>query len=157
MCARIAVMYLGRIVELGETAAVFEQPRHPYTRSLLAAVPRIGGRRVTLDFALQGEPPNPRDVPSGCRFRDAVPALVQDVCAAEEPTLARCRGPPGGLPLRLMVMHGPAELVLALLIAVAALVTIARRLEIAYPIFLVIGGPVLGLVPGCPGSRSIPI
>jgi oligopeptide/dipeptide ABC transporter ATP-binding protein len=91
MCARLAVMYLGRIVELGETAAVFEQPRHPYTRSLLAAVPRIGGRRVTLDFALPGEPPNPRDVPSGCRFRTRCP-LVQDVCAAEEPPLREVGG-----------------------------------------------------------------
>ena len=91
MCARIAVMYLGRIVELGDTAAVFEQPRHPYTRSLLAAVPRIGGRRVTLDFALEGEPPNPRDVPSGCRFRTRCP-LAQAVCAAEEPPLREVEG-----------------------------------------------------------------
>jgi peptide/nickel transport system ATP-binding protein len=91
MCARIAVMYLGRIVELGATAAVFEQPRHPYTRSLLAAVPRIGGRRVTLDFALKGEPPNPRDVPSGCRFRTRCP-LVQDICATEEPALREVEG-----------------------------------------------------------------
>jgi oligopeptide/dipeptide ABC transporter ATP-binding protein len=91
MCVRIAVMYLGRIVELGETAAVFEAPRHPYTRSLLAAVPRIGGRRVTLDFALPGEPPNPRDVPSGCRFRTRCP-LVQDVCATEEPALREVEG-----------------------------------------------------------------
>jgi oligopeptide transport system ATP-binding protein len=90
-CARIAVMYLGRIVELGATAAVFEQPRHPYTRSLLAAVPRIGGRRVTLDFALKGEPPSPRDVPSGCRFRTRCP-LVQDVCATEEPALREVEG-----------------------------------------------------------------
>ena len=91
MCTRIAVMYLGRIVEQGETAAVFESPRHPYTRSLLAAVPRIGGRRVTLDFALEGEPPNPRDVPSGCRFRTRCP-LVQDVCAREEPALREVDG-----------------------------------------------------------------
>src|SRR5215510_5870998 len=90
-CARIAVMYLGRIVEQGQTAAVFESPRHPYTRSLLAAVPRIGGRRVTLDFALEGEPPNPRDVPSGCRFRTRCP-LVQDVCAREEPALREVDG-----------------------------------------------------------------
>jgi len=86
MCARIAVMYLGKIVELGETAAIFEKPRHPYTKSLLAAVPRIGGRRVTLDFALEGEPPDPRAVPSGCRFRTRCP-LAQDVCAVEEPPL----------------------------------------------------------------------
>jgi oligopeptide/dipeptide ABC transporter ATP-binding protein len=86
MCARIAVMYLGKIVELGPTEAVFETPRHPYTQSLLAAVPRIGGRRVTQEFALQGEPPNPRDVPSGCRFRTRCP-LAQPRCAAEEPAL----------------------------------------------------------------------
>jgi oligopeptide/dipeptide ABC transporter ATP-binding protein len=91
MCARIAVMYLGRIVELGDTDAVFESPRHPYTRSLLAAVPRIGGRRVSQDFALEGEPPNPRDVPSGCRFRTRCP-LVQDRCATEEPALRLVAG-----------------------------------------------------------------
>jgi oligopeptide transport system ATP-binding protein len=86
MCARIAVMYLGKIVELGETAAIFEKPRHPYTQSLLAAVPRIGGRRVTLDFALEGEPPDPRAVPTGCRFRTRCP-LAQHLCAEEEPPL----------------------------------------------------------------------
>jgi peptide/nickel transport system ATP-binding protein len=86
MCARIAVMYLGKIVELGPTAEIFEHPRHPYTQSLLAAVPRIGGRRVTQDFALEGEPPNPRDVPSGCRFRTRCP-VAQARCAVEEPLL----------------------------------------------------------------------
>ena len=91
MCQRIAVMYLGRIVESGDTRAVFERPRHPYTQSLLAAVPRIGGRRVTLEFALEGEPPNPRDVPSGCRFRTRCP-LAQDVCATDEPPLRDVAG-----------------------------------------------------------------
>jgi oligopeptide/dipeptide ABC transporter ATP-binding protein len=86
MCAGIAVMYLGKIVECGPTARVFEAPRHPYTQSLLAAVPRIGGPRLTGDFALEGEPPNPRDVPSGCRFRTRCP-LAQARCAAEEPLL----------------------------------------------------------------------
>jgi oligopeptide/dipeptide ABC transporter ATP-binding protein len=91
MCARLAVMYLGKIVEIGETAAVFSDPRHPYTRSLLAAVPVIGGRRVTLDFALEGEPPNPRELPSGCRFRTRCP-LAHDRCAVEEPPLRPVAG-----------------------------------------------------------------
>jgi len=91
MCQRIAVMYLGKIVESGDTHAVFKHPRHPYTQSLLAAVPRIGGRRVTLEFALTGEPPNPRDVPSGCRFRTRCP-LAQDLCADEEPPLRAVGG-----------------------------------------------------------------
>jgi peptide/nickel transport system ATP-binding protein len=91
MCRRVAVMYLGKIVEVGEAAGLFETPRHPYTQSLLAAVPRIGGRRVTQDFSLEGEPPNPRDVPSGCRFRTRCP-LAQDICAAEEPPLRSVGG-----------------------------------------------------------------
>ena len=57
MCSRVAVMYLGRIVESGPTEAIFDRPRHPYTRSLVAAIPKIGGVRVTRDFWLQGEPP----------------------------------------------------------------------------------------------------
>jgi len=91
MCARVAVMYLGKIVEHGEKTAIFEEPRHPYTQSLLAAVPRIGGRRVTLDLAMEGEPPDPRAVPSGCRFRTRCP-LAQDICAAEEPALRELDG-----------------------------------------------------------------
>jgi oligopeptide/dipeptide ABC transporter ATP-binding protein len=91
MCRRLAVMYLGKIVEIGETEAVFERPRHPYTRALLAAVPRIGGRRVTLEFSLEGEPPNPRDIPSGCRFRTRCP-LAQPICEAEQPPLREIDG-----------------------------------------------------------------
>ena len=91
MCQRVAVMYLGKIVELAPAAVLFEDPRHPYTRSLLSAVPVIGGRRVTRDFALEGEPPNPREIPTGCRFRTRCP-LVQDLCAAEEPPLRSAGG-----------------------------------------------------------------
>jgi oligopeptide/dipeptide ABC transporter ATP-binding protein len=91
MCQRVAVMYLGKIVELADAATLFEDPRHPYTRSLLSAVPVIGGRRVTQDFALEGEPPNPRELPTGCRFRTRCP-LATDVCAAEEPPLRLAAG-----------------------------------------------------------------
>jgi oligopeptide transport system ATP-binding protein len=91
MSQRVAVMYAGKIVELGATAAVLEAPQHPYTRSLLAAVPRIGADRIGRTFSLEGEPPNPRAVPSGCRFRTRCP-LVQPVCAAEEPPLRQVRG-----------------------------------------------------------------
>ncbi len=84
ICDRVVVMYLGRIVEIGRTADVFSAPRHPYTRSLLAAAPRIGGPRVTENFTLQGEPPDPSNVPSGCRFRTRCPLAIQ-ACAEIEP------------------------------------------------------------------------
>jgi peptide/nickel transport system ATP-binding protein len=83
---RIAVMYLGKVVEIGATEAVFATPRHPYTQSLLAAVPVVGGRRVTDDFWLQGEPPNPGNLPGGCRFRTRCPR-AESRCAATEPEL----------------------------------------------------------------------
>jgi oligopeptide transport system ATP-binding protein len=83
---RIAVMYLGKVVESGETDAVFASPRHPYTQSLLAAVPMVGGRRVTEEFWLEGEPPNPAELPSGCRFRTRCPR-AEGRCAEEEPEL----------------------------------------------------------------------
>ncbi|MGE3744086.1 MAG: ABC transporter ATP-binding protein [Geminicoccaceae bacterium] len=84
MCSRVAVMYLGRIVESGPTDDIFDRPRHPYTRSLLAAIPKIGGARITRDFWLQGEPPDPANLPSGCRFRTRCPKAT-DLCARDDP------------------------------------------------------------------------
>ena len=86
VCHRVAVMYLGKIVEVGDTERVFTDPKHPYTRSLLAAVPNIGGKRITDDFWLEGEPPDPGNLPSGCRFRTRCP-LAEARCAQSEPRL----------------------------------------------------------------------
>jgi oligopeptide/dipeptide ABC transporter ATP-binding protein len=86
MSQRIAVMYLGKVVELGATSQIFTAPRHPYTKSLLAAVPVAGGRRVSADFSLEGEPPDPANKPTGCAFRTRC-ARAEARCAAEEPPL----------------------------------------------------------------------
>jgi oligopeptide/dipeptide ABC transporter ATP-binding protein len=91
ICDRVAVMYLGRIVEMGDIEDVFNDPRHPYTRSLLAAIPTIGGRKVTDDFWLEGEPPDPKNLPSGCRFRPRCP-LAEARCAEIDPPLAAREG-----------------------------------------------------------------
>jgi oligopeptide/dipeptide ABC transporter ATP-binding protein len=74
-CDRVAVMYLGRIVEEGTAAEVLGQPRHPYTRALLAAVPRLEARGTPP--TTPGEPPNPAAPPSGCAFHPRCPFVVQ--------------------------------------------------------------------------------
>jgi oligopeptide transport system ATP-binding protein len=81
---RVAVMYLGRVVETGRKAALFGAPRHPYTSALMAAVPRAGdaGRRARL----AGEVPSPMAVPEGCRFHTRCPR-ASALCRAEEPAL----------------------------------------------------------------------
>jgi oligopeptide transport system ATP-binding protein len=86
MCDRVAVMYAGRIVEEAPTGTVFAAAKHPYTQSLLAAIPDIGGRRITDTFALAGEPPDPVRPPSGCRFRTRCPRAAA-VCAGSDPPL----------------------------------------------------------------------
>jgi peptide/nickel transport system ATP-binding protein len=84
---RIAIMYLGRIVETGPASLVLDRPAHPYTKALVDVMPRYNGRRRTgKRRILPGEPPNPAAIPSGCRFRPRCP-LAQDICSAEEPTL----------------------------------------------------------------------
>jgi oligopeptide transport system ATP-binding protein len=83
---RVAVMYLGRLVEIGDAERVFGSPQHPYTRALLAAIPipdpEREARRVRTP--LSGDIPSPADPPSGCRFRTRCP-LATEVCTLEDP------------------------------------------------------------------------
>jgi peptide/nickel transport system ATP-binding protein len=84
---RVLVMYLGKIVEIGAVEAIYGNPQHPYTRALLSARPSMDPRKRTNEAPIQGDPPNPIDPPSGCRFRTRCP-FAEDVCARLEPVLA---------------------------------------------------------------------
>ena len=83
---RVAVMYLGRIVEVADTAELFSNPRHPYTRALIDSIPRMSAESVNEAFVLEGEPPSPFNVPSGCRFNPRCP-YATDACRTTDPAL----------------------------------------------------------------------
>ena len=86
LCGRVVVMYLGRVMEEGPTAEVFARPRHPYTRALLSATPRLDAARRRQRILLAGDPPGPSDPPSGCVFRTRCPHALTN-CAAAVPAL----------------------------------------------------------------------
>jgi peptide/nickel transport system ATP-binding protein len=83
---RVAVMYLGRIVEIGPTKTVLSDPRHPYTQALLSVIPVPNPRRRRKRMILTGETPNPIDLPPGCRFHPRCP-VASDRCSQTEPHL----------------------------------------------------------------------
>ncbi len=86
ICDRIAVMYLGKLVEIGDLKSIYTSPRHPYTKALLSAVP-FPDPKVKWDrFLPPGEVPNPIDPPSGCRFHPRCPLASQE-CSKKEPEL----------------------------------------------------------------------
>ena len=97
---RIAIMYLGRIVELAPADDIYRSPRHPYTRALLSAIPRPNphGRRERI--VLQGDVPSPIDPPTGCAFHPRCP-FATDRCRAEMPLLR----PAPGLPAQQVACH----------------------------------------------------
>ncbi len=84
---RVAIMYLGKIVEVGPVQEVLTDPLHPYTKSLLAVTPEVGRRRT--HEVLSGEPPDPAHIPPGCRFHPRCPVLRSGEAGAEE---TRCLG-----------------------------------------------------------------
>jgi len=86
MCDRIAIMYLGKIVEMGQIEKIVYEPLHPYTRALINAVPTPDPTAERISVVITGEIPSPVNPPSGCRFHTRCP-LVMDICSKEEPPL----------------------------------------------------------------------
>ncbi|MFW5900467.1 MAG: ABC transporter ATP-binding protein [Halodesulfurarchaeum sp.] len=87
ICDRVAVMYLGKIVEVASTEELFENPKHPYTKALLSSVPRANKGAVDDRIVLEGSVPSPENPPSGCRFHTRCQEYIGPVCEEEEPPL----------------------------------------------------------------------
>jgi oligopeptide/dipeptide ABC transporter ATP-binding protein len=86
LCDRVAVMYLGRIIEVAPTETLFSNPQHPYTKGLLAAIPKLSTAGDEGAPAVAGDPPSPLRIPAGCRFRTRCP-IAEARCEQEDPVL----------------------------------------------------------------------
>jgi oligopeptide transport system ATP-binding protein len=87
MSRRVAVMYLGRIVETAGAGAIYEAPKHPYTKALLSAIPVPDPKSQRTRLVLAGEPPSPTDPPKGCAFHPRCPIAQKGLCDVERPAL----------------------------------------------------------------------
>lgn len=83
---KIIVMYLGKIVEMGDSEEIFENPQHPYTKALLSAIPVPNPKKKSQRILLKGDVPSPMNVPSGCRFHTRCP-FATEYCAKKVPEL----------------------------------------------------------------------
>ncbi|HEX7673514.1 MAG TPA: dipeptide ABC transporter ATP-binding protein [Bdellovibrio sp.] len=86
VCDRIAVMYLGKIVEVASRDELFANPQHPYTQALIGAIPRVGAGKKKMKKSLGGEVPSPINPPSGCSFHTRCPYKM-DICVSKTPVL----------------------------------------------------------------------
>lgn len=93
MCDSIAVMYMGKVVEHADRVSLFSHPKHPYTQALLSAVPSVDARRreETKRILIPGDPPDPLNMPRGCRFASRCP-MAEGVCNETEPALISTGG-----------------------------------------------------------------
>ena len=87
VCQRMAVMYLGKIMEMGDVENIVYEPLHPYTKALISAVPSADPTAKRIAAVLKGEIPSPVNPPSGCRFHTRCPEYIGDICKAKEPEM----------------------------------------------------------------------